>query len=99
MGYDYAYLLVYRPAIEIRYKAMQDLQGFGTMEIVILKDLRPSVKYHLQLQFYCGGAPYLRSKTISVEFTTLPPSKSVPRFFAKMLNNSNILLNKDAFVL
>ncbi len=84
MGYDYAYLITYRLAIEIRFIAMQDLQGFGTMDIAIIRGLRPSTDYHLQLQFYCGGNPLLRSNNIPKNFTTLPAGP-VFVFFIKKL--------------
>ncbi len=71
-GYDYAFLMVYRPAIEIRYKVIQALQGFGTMEMAILKDLRPGTRYYAQVEFYCAGAQSIRSHIITMEFNTLP---------------------------
>ncbi len=83
MGYDYAFLAIYRLALEIRYKAMQDLQGFGTMAIAILTDLQPKTDYHVELQFYCAGAPYLRSNTIPKNFKTLSPSKHILHFLKK----------------
>ncbi len=70
-GIDYAFLLMYKVNTQIRYKTMQGLQGFGTMDMAVLSELKPKTEYYAQVEFYCAGAPYIRSKVIPIRFTTL----------------------------
>ncbi len=77
LGEGYVFQVIYRLDAAIRIKKLQELQGFGPMDMVVISGLKPSTKYHAEIRFYCGLNSYYASYWISTTFTTFGPRKRI----------------------
>ncbi len=59
----------------IRYQLIQELQGYGPMDMVLLQDLEPGTEYIGKVRFNCALNNLIETEFVAVSFKALAPGK------------------------